>query len=64
MGLLYDTVMEAKRKYLIEELTKMNVTQSRDGKRLSDLSYDDLKEELVLATFRYIDSQNEAGKWF
>jgi hypothetical protein len=64
MGLLYDTVMEAKRKYLIEELTKMNVTQSRDGKRLSDLSYDDLKEELVLATFRYIDRQNEAGKWF
>jgi hypothetical protein len=64
MGLLYDTVMEAKRKYLIEELTKMNVTQSRDGRKLSDLSYDELKEELVLATFRYIDRQNEAGKWF
>jgi hypothetical protein len=52
MGILYDTVMEAKRKHLIEELHKMNVTQTKDGRKLSDLSYADLKHELVLASFR------------
>lgn len=64
MGLLYDTVIQAKRKYLIEELAKMNVTTSKDGKNLSELSYDDLKQELVLACFRQIDIQNDQGKWF
>lgn len=64
MGLLYDTVMERKKNYLIEELAKMNVTQSKDGKDLSELSYDDLKHELVLACFRKIDTQNSESKWF
>lgn len=64
MGLLYDTVMQAKRKYLIEELAKLNVTKSKDGKNLSELSYDDLKHELVLACFRQIDTQKEESKWF
>jgi hypothetical protein len=64
MGILYDTVMEAKRKYLIEELHKMNVIQTKDGKKLSDLSYDDLKQQVALARFRQIDRQNDEGKWF
>jgi hypothetical protein len=64
LGILYDTVMEAKRKYLIEELTKLNIRHSQDGKKLSDLNYNDLKHELVLASFRVIDRQNEEGKWF
>lgn len=64
MGILYNAVMQAKRNYLIDELAKMNVKKSQDGRSLSELEYEDLKQELVLACFRQIDRQNESGKWF
>lgn len=64
MGILNDLVMEKKRNYLIEELTKMNVTQSQLGKSIYELDYDDLKYELVLATFRKIDTAKDESKWF
>ena len=53
MGILYDKVMEQqKREYLIQELQKMNVTKSTDGRDIKDLNYEDLKYELVMASFR------------
>ena len=64
MGFLYDSVMEQKRKYLIQELQRMNVTQSSEGKDLNDLSYDDLKYEVVIASFRQIEIDNPEHKFF
>jgi hypothetical protein len=64
MGILYDAAIRQKRKILIEELTKLNVTKTKDGKDILELSYEDLKYELVLASFREIDRQNESGTWF
>jgi len=64
MGVLYDKVMEQKRQFLIQELHKMNVTKSSEGKDLNDLSYVDLKQELVLASFRQIDIDHPDHKFF
>jgi hypothetical protein len=55
---------ELKRKIVLENLLKLGVYTSQDGKSVYDLSYDDLKYELVLASFREIDRQNDEGKWF
>lgn len=64
MGILFETVMANKRKFLIEELRKMNVITSQNGTSLEDLDYEDLKQELVLASFRKIDAESSEGKWF
>jgi hypothetical protein len=54
---------EMKRNIVLEALLELGV-QTVDGKSVYNLSYDDLKYELVLASYRQIDRQNEAGKWF
>jgi len=64
MGVLYDKVMEQKRQFLIQELQKMNVTKSAQGKDINNLSYDDLKYELVIASFRQIDINHPDHKFF
>lgn len=64
MGILFDKTMEAKRKFLIEELKTLNVTTSQIGTSLEQLSYEELKYELVLACFRKIDMESDSQKWF
>jgi hypothetical protein len=43
---------EMKRKIVLENLLKLGVYTSQDGKSVYDLSYNDLKHELVLVSFR------------
>jgi hypothetical protein len=64
LGILFDSVMSRKRKLLIEELTKLKVFKSQTGKSIYDLDYEELKYELVLASFREIDTNSDDGKWF
>lgn len=64
MGILYEKAMAAKRQYLIDELRKKSVTVSQNGKALRDCDYEELKYELVLASFREIDVTKDANKWF
>jgi hypothetical protein len=54
---------EMKRKIVLEALLELGI-QTVDGKSVYNLSYDDLKYELVLASYRQIDRQKEEGKWF
>ncbi|MBM4762736.1 hypothetical protein [Bacillus sp. B15-48] len=53
-----------KRQIVLDELIAMNVTVTREGELIEELSYERLKEELVLASFRQIDIQNDQNKWF
>lgn len=62
--ILNDTIVEHKRNFLIERLTAMKVYKSQDGKSIYELDYDTLKYELVLASFREIDTKNENHRWF
>lgn len=55
---------EAKRQFLLSELNKLGVTHSENGVSIEKLSYDELKYELVLASFREIDVMTDANRWF
>lgn len=63
VGVLYDVVMK-KRQIIIEELHKLNVYKSQDNQDLENLTYDDLKHELVLASFRKIEIDHPSHKFF
>ena len=51
-------------KYIHVRLLASGVTISQTGKNIRDCDYDELKYELVLASFREIDQDNDSGKWF
>lgn len=55
---------EAKRQFVLSELNKLGVTHTQDGVSIEKLSYDELKSELVLASFREIDVMTDANRWF
>lgn len=65
MGFLYKVAMQKwQRKHILDELKKFNVTHTAAGEPITTLDYDRLKEELVLACFRFIDYESDEGKWF
>lgn len=58
------TCEQAKRGFVIDELAKLGVTTTQGGTSITDCSYEELKYELVLASFREIDIQKDSNKWF
>ena len=64
MGILYQVAMEAKRRYIIQELLEKGFTQNKQGKSVHDMDYEELKYELVLQAFKDIDAENDQNKWF
>ncbi|MBO1515579.1 hypothetical protein [Metabacillus bambusae] len=55
---------QAKRGFVLDELLKRGVTTAQSGTSIMDCNYDELKYELVLASFREIDSGVDSNKWF
>lgn len=55
---------EAKRQFVLDELKRYGVTHTQDGVSIEKLNYDELKSELVLASFREIDVMVDANRWF
>ncbi|MGD6778817.1 hypothetical protein ACQCT3_00830 [Sutcliffiella horikoshii] len=55
---------EMKRRYVRDQLLLKGVTISQDGQNIHDLSYDELKYELVLSAFREIEAEKDENKWF
>lgn len=53
-----------KQKFVLERLLELGVRESQQGKSLYELDYDELKFELVLASFREIDAESEENKFF
>lgn len=51
-------------KFVIDRLKKMHVTKSQSGKLVDDLDYDEAKYELVLASFREVDTESPERQWF
>ena len=56
--------LEAKRRIVMDELKTLNVTVSRYGKPLDELTYDELKEEWVFASLLAVDIENPEHRWF
>jgi hypothetical protein len=71
MGNLYNAAMlvrdkskqQLKEKWIREELAAAGVTDHM-GKPIQDCSYEEIKSEMVLLTFRRIDTDKPEGKWF
>ncbi|MGD6871207.1 hypothetical protein ACQCU1_03300 [Sutcliffiella horikoshii] len=55
---------EMKRTFVLDQLLLKGITVSQDGKNIHDLSYDELKYELVLSAFREIEAKKDENKWF
>lgn len=55
---------DMKRKFVLEELLSKGWTHTQKGVSVHDLSYDELKSELVLMAFREIDTESEANAYF
>jgi hypothetical protein len=64
LGILYRTCMEVKKQHFIQELLAKGFTENKDGKSIYDMDYEELKHELMMATFREQDIENDKNKWF
>ncbi|MEH7093967.1 hypothetical protein [Neobacillus vireti] len=67
MGILYNSVKlqkNMKQEFILERLLALGITKSQTGKSIHECDYEELKYELVLASFREIDDNNDSGKWF
>jgi hypothetical protein len=53
-----------KRNFVLEQLKNKGVTHSQNGTNIDDLTYDELKYELVLISFKEIDVESSENKWF
>ncbi len=64
MGILYESVMKQKRNILIKRLAELNISKTQSGKRIHECYYEELKYELVVASFRDIDTEAAENTWF
>jgi hypothetical protein len=67
MGILYNSVKlqkNMKHEFVLERLLALGVTKSQSGKSIHDCDYDELKYELVLASFREIDAETDSNRWY
>ncbi|EFV74459.1 hypothetical protein HMPREF1013_05339 [Bacillus sp. 2_A_57_CT2] len=64
MGILYESVIQQKRNILIKRLAELNISKAQSGKSIHDCDYDELKYELVLASFREIDTEAAENTWY
>ena len=55
---------EMKNNFVLERLLAAVVTHSQQGVSVRELEYEDMKYELVLLSFREIDTENENNEWF
>jgi hypothetical protein len=65
--ILYNSVQlqkNLKKEFVLERLLASGITKSQTGKSIHELSYEELKYELVLTAFREIDTNSDSGKWF
>ena len=53
-----------KRNFVLDQLKERGITHSQNGTSIDELTYDELKYELVLSSFKEIDSESSENKWF
>lgn len=67
MGVLYKAATlkkSMKQQFVLDRLMELGVTHSQQGKPIQDLSYEEMKYELVLAEMKQVDIENPDHKWF
>lgn len=53
-----------KREYVMDELKTLNVSVSRSGRPIAELSYAELKQELAIASVLNINIESQEKKFF
>jgi len=56
--------VEMKKNFVLERLLAAGITHSQLGEDIRNLDYEELKYELVLQSFREIDTECGANAWF
>ena len=67
MGILYNSVKlqkNMKREFVLERLVALGISKSQTGKAIHECDYEELKYELVLASFREIDTESDSNRWY
>jgi hypothetical protein len=67
MNGLYNSVKlkkDLKRELVLDRLPELGVNQSQEGKPISEMDYESLKYELVLAEIRSVDIESSENRWF
>lgn len=59
-----DLHQDMKRNFVLDKLLEQGITKSQQGQDIHLLSYEELKYELVLQSFREIDVAKDANRWF
>ncbi len=64
VGILYEKVMEHKRRLALRDLNNMNIQLSQSGAPVEELEFDELMYEWRLAAFKMIDVDSDQNNWF
>lgn len=64
MGVLFNSMEIRKQVNVMDRLKEKGITKARDGRMLSELSYKELKLELVFADFTDINVDSDSNSWF
>jgi len=63
LGILYRACKQVMRQNYIQDLLARGITE-KSGVSIHNLSDEDLRRELALASFREKDTENDQNKWF
>jgi len=55
---------ETLRQMYIQDLLTMGITETKDGKKVSNLTYREAKSQLSIAKILETDIENPENKWF
>jgi hypothetical protein len=61
---MFNLQQNMKRNFVLEQLKEKGITHSQTGTSIDELTYDELKYELVLSSFKEIDIEIGENKWF
>jgi len=64
VGILYEKVMEQKRRLALRDLHNMNIQLSQSGIPVEELEFDELMYEWRLAAFKVINVESDENSWF
>ncbi|KON88905.1 hypothetical protein AF332_20305 [Sporosarcina globispora] len=58
------TFHSEKKKFVLGQLVALGAGESQQGIPIDELNYDELKYELLLASFRVIGVEKDENRWF
>lgn len=64
MGILHNAMQVKKQENVMERLIEKGIKFARDGRKLNELTYKELRLELVFADFSDVNVDSADNSWF